>query len=153
MTCPPNHSHSTWCYGVHGCKCDTCRQANTDSARERYQRRRIRQKKNLRQVAPHATRRRLKALAVIGYSSQEIADLAGMSKSVLATVRADSDGRSVQALTHVKIKRLYDKLCMTPSMAPGANRVRAHARKMGWVAPLDWADINLGIREGMEHAR
>ena len=153
MTCPPNHSHSTWCYGEHGCRCDTCRQANTDSARERYQRRRIRRKKNLRQVAPHATRRRLRALAVIGYGNGEVADLIGANRPAIAQIRAGTSGRAVQALTHVKVERIYNRLYMTPSSAPGAGQVRTYARKMGWVAPLDWADINLGIREGRGHAK
>lgn len=90
------------------------------------------------------SRRRLRALATIGYPSRHLGRLLGMSAPVhLVRVTSGKQPR-VQLRTAQAIARLYDELCMTPYSPEdlhnrlAATRTRNMAHAAGWAPPLAW---------------
>lgn len=83
-------------------------------------------------------RRRVRALAVIGWDARSIADRAGVSIAVVADLTA---GRTVRVSekSDEALRAVYEDLCMTPG--PSA-RVQRYATAKGWVPPLGWDDID-----------
>lgn len=85
------------------------------------------------------SRRRLQALAAMGYSISDLSLQLGYSRTYLGQILK---GRRVRSDNATNIGRIYDKLCMTPSDHPLATRARRHAEAMGWAPPLAWDDID-----------
>ena len=85
------------------------------------------------------TRRRVQALAAIGWSLQKVADRAGVSKQALAgSLRA----HRVTARVARTIQGIYLELENTPGPS---ERTRRYAATKGWPPPAAWDDIdNLG---------
>lgn len=149
MTCPDDHAHAdtSTCYLNHGCRCSACR---TGRAEYRYWVR------HMRAAGRHeafsgalidatGTRRRLQALMSLGWSQRAIA------------AHADSDQNRISHQLHgdritragaARIAAVYEHLSahLPPTDTPGQRmsvfRVRAQARRQGWVPPLAWDDID-----------
>lgn len=82
-------------------------------------------------------RRRIQALAAIGWPQRTIAELAGLKQSNL--YRLMRPGSRVSGLTAKRIADVYDELCMT--VGP-SGQSKMWARRSGWVPPLAWTDID-----------
>lgn len=91
------------------------------------------------------TRRRLQALAAIGWSTPTLAtELGRTPSSVKRTMTADR----VLASTADLVRNLYEQLCLslppetTPEQAAAATTARVSAQADGWLPPLAWDDID-----------
>jgi hypothetical protein len=89
------------------------------------------------QVGAEPSRRRLRALAAIGYGLKTIADETGVGFSTLAMVRARND--RVNTWISNAIADAYDRISMRPGPDPQAAQL---ARAKGWASPLAWDDID-----------
>lgn len=92
-----------------------------------------------RYVDATGTRRRLEALAALGYSMADISARLGCTRTYVYQLRKSTQVRSDNA---VAVATLYDRLCMTLPDHPLAVRARRHAAKQGWLPPLAWDDID-----------
>lgn len=129
--------HGTYvAYSFYGCRCG--------SAREQYRiyRKRWREgRASPRMVDVTGTRRRLQALAVIGWSPALLATRLGWrAPNSVRNLMSATGPAQVNIRTAAAVCALYDDLAMTagPSM-----RARRHAERAGWVPPLAWDDANL----------
>lgn len=116
-----------------GCREECCRRAHA-----RY--------KNLRAMGRTrfymdglGSRRRIQALAAMGYAMTDLSTRLGLSRTYLSQILK---GRLIRNDTAAVIARLYDELSMTPSEHPLATRARRHAQAAGWAPPLAWDDID-----------
>lgn len=87
-------------------------------------------------------RRRLQALAAVGWPLRVQAERTGLTASALSRIRG---GRVlvVRAATAELVRRAYQSMSRRPpveSQYPGASQVRAEARRRGWVPALCWED-------------
>lgn len=90
------------------------------------------------------SRRRLRALAVAGWCSEDVAAWAGLDASTLARVR-EGHSPSVRASTRAAVAVVYAALCAwapqegrrRPERAVGADTAR------GWVGPARWAGVDV----------
>jgi hypothetical protein len=81
------------------------------------------------------TRRRVQALACLGWSASEVARRIGVAPTNFhRTLRK----QRVHARTARAVRDLYDQLCMTPSPTPTAASTAQRARANGWIPPLGW---------------
>ena len=80
------------------------------------------------------TRRRLQALAALGWSSTDLARLLGVVQS---TVNHWSRRPHVHLRTARRVADLYEQLSMQVGPTPKA---RAYALRCGWPPPLAWGD-------------
>jgi hypothetical protein len=89
------------------------------------------------QIGATGTRRRLRALARMGYGLQTLSATAGVQFSTLAMVRNNNE--RVSAKIAAAVRETYDRLHMTP----GTDRQAAcQAAEKGWPPPLAWDDID-----------
>lgn len=89
-------------------------------------------------VAAVGAGRRLRALAAVGWSLSELAEVTGVSASSLAYVRASAI--RVQPAVHAAVCVAYEHLAMQVPGGRGPTRTRAHAARKGWPPPLAWDD-------------
>lgn len=92
---------------------------------------------------PIGIQRRLRALTLLGWSMQAIADRTGIYMTSLAELRRNEDIKFVRTEVADKILTAWSELCMTP--APDSHSARetaARARGRGWVPVLGWEDID-----------
>ena len=98
-----------------------------------------------RRVDATGTRRRLQALATLGWS---VASLAARSDLALRTLRRALTSTTVTAETARAVARLYDQLRAEPAphRSPreqaAVARTKAAAQRAGWRGPLAWDDID-----------
>lgn len=88
------------------------------------------------------TRRRIQALAVLGYNLTDIARQIGVAQSSL---QQTIDGRWERVRTPVaaKVARVYRQLSTTPAPPTRtAEQARNQAMAEGWHGPMAWADID-----------
>jgi transcriptional regulator with XRE-family HTH domain len=85
-------------------------------------------------VDPLGTRRRMQALAALGWPLAEIGNRVGMSPQQVS--RMFRTGR-VHRTTEAKVRALYDELSMIPGPS---KRARDVALRKGWAVPLAWDD-------------
>ncbi|WP_160051187.1 helix-turn-helix domain-containing protein [Nocardiopsis sp. FR26] len=100
-----------------------------------------------KKVPAWGTIRRARALAALGWSSGEIAEAAGLTRSVVRHILRGRP-RMVLAETATGLVRAYRKL--GGGFAPEsrtANQVRDEARVKGWPAPAGWDDHWLDLTE------
>jgi hypothetical protein len=94
------------------------------------------------------TRRRLQALAAVGWSQPNLATELGRNLSSLN--RSMTAGR-VLAGTAEQVRTLYDQLWLiappdtTPAQRAQRDKARTWAREQGWPSPLAWDDIDATI--------
>lgn len=116
-------------------KCAPCRRAHADT-RADYRRRRYLHHAPLK-VDATGTRRRIQALAAIGWSLAAQSQRLGWKPS---TAHAVSSRSWVWPQTAEKVRGLYDEL----SMVPGPNnRARGEAARKGWLPPLAFDDESI----------
>ena len=88
-------------------------------------------------------RRRLQALAVLGWSLPEIAKLAGIHQHNLGEIRNGNRKHYCRAGVADRIAAAYDELHMRlPEPGRGPTWTRQYAARHGWVPPLAWDDID-----------
>lgn len=88
-----------------------------------------------RGVDSTGTRRRVQALAWMGWPCAEIARRAGTTRSTLATLILPT--RQISYALARRVAAVYDDLSMTPGPSRGA---AAKARQHGFAPPLAWDD-------------
>ena len=139
--CPPEHSHGTNCYHRHACRCDSCRRANANATNKASKKRTARARKPEMLISARGTQRRLQALAVMGWSVQEIADRTGLSVSNLHQIRAGSlTGCRVR--TYAIVRKEYEQIWDRKRSGRYAIWTSNYAKAHGYHGPLDWVDID-----------
>ena len=93
-----------------------------------------------RMVPGVGTRRRIEALALLGWTRGEIAERAGVSKSTLRPVNLR---RNVYASTASAVARVYDELKMAPRSGWQAERIIKLSREFGYVPGWAWRQGDL----------
>jgi DNA-directed RNA polymerase specialized sigma24 family protein len=103
-----------------------------------------------RPVDGTGTRRRLQALAVLGYSPRVLADYLGCSKQAVQQLTVST--RLVHPATVARIAALYGPLSGLPPQfnrdisaerRPYIDQTAATARARGWLPPLAWEDVDI----------
>lgn len=140
--CPPGHAHAAnaTCYVQHKCRCVDCKRGR---AEYQFWWSHMRDAGKEILVDPTGTRRRLQALAALGWSARMIGERYGFAPS---TVRLWGNSPRVQRATRDRVRRIYDELSMT--LPPRRDRFEAHnvsltvnnARRSGFLPPLAWDD-------------
>lgn len=132
-TCDPGCTAPV--HGTHNAYQAGCR---SDAAREAwrvYSKRRRQGRLEPSTIDATGTRRRLQALAALGWGSTDLAELLGFShRSRLAQLR---QATRVNVRTAAAVRELYDRLSMTVGPSP---RARQHALDEGYAPPLAWDD-------------
>lgn len=85
------------------------------------------------------SRRRIQALARMGWSTAELSRRLGKHRSYLLKVLKND---RVQSETAALVALLYDQLSMRRATGPVAARTAAEAQAAGWPPPLAWDDID-----------
>ncbi|MGC3954616.1 MAG: hypothetical protein QM804_10240 [Propionicimonas sp.] len=136
-TCQQHTPGSLGCYTRHGCRCTPCRTIHARSCK--------RATVGLSRMVPDiGTRRRLQALAALGWQMNQIADTLGIHPRNLLRLRAGRAGGRVQQGTAARVRDIYDQISMTlPPDTPQARRRRTTARQKGWLPPLAWDDATI----------
>lgn len=83
-------------------------------------------------IDPTGTRRRIQALAAIGWPAREVLARIGWSGTPGSLMYGS---RRIHRTTATSIAAVYDQLWGRPG---GCNRARAAARRNGWAPPLAW---------------
>lgn len=140
MICPPDHKHGQThtCYNTHGCRCVRCRRAKAKK-RALYDRRYREMRGQDVWVPALGTVRRLRALAVIGWSIDEVASRAGLFHRSLLKVR-EGQRKEVRSSTWRAVRRVYAELENTPRADRAGKITRTLALAHGWLAPAWWDD-------------
>lgn len=94
----------------------------------------------VRSVDATGTRRRVQALAAIGWSVMEQARQLGVAEMAIRGILAKT---SIWASTATRHAALYDRLiALPPPTGRGPTAARTHAAKHGWAPPSAWFDID-----------
>lgn len=83
----------------------------------------------------------MQALAVMGWSATVVAERLGRHYRPVMKIRA-GEKRRVQLSTHEAVATIFGELFMVRVEGAAGNRVRAVAKRNGWVGPLAWDDID-----------
>lgn len=136
--CPKHHKHglSHTCYNTHGCRCAACRRAKAKK-RALYDRRYRQMQGRDVWVPALGTVRRLRALAVIGWSIDEIATRAGLFHRSLLKVR-EGQRAEVHSSTWRAVRRVYAELENTTKTDRPGKITRTRALQHGWFPPAMW---------------
>jgi hypothetical protein len=139
--CPRvKHQHGTYrAYESDHCRCTRCAVAYS-----RWKRLWLAGDPNREQatIDGEGTRRRLRALTVMGWSPPELAARVGMNSQSLLRLRNSAESRRVLPATYEAVRRLYDDLWDVRSPGPHSRRLANLALRKGWVPPLAWDDID-----------
>lgn len=135
------HEHgSVQAYNKDRCRCADCRAEIARDARERYRRRAMAR----HGVCPPlridgtGTRRRLEALAALGWYEWEIAARLGVTRQSVTQLR---DDRMHYPASVAAVRAVYDELSMTvPPPDKYRYRSRQRAALHGYLPPLAWDD-------------
>lgn len=145
---PDDARHGTIAGRQAGCDGECCR-----SAKRRYDKRLEFDRLNgrVRMVPSLGATRRLQALGALGWSAAALAPHLAAKQQEVIRWRTTGYFPSIRAVTHDRIARVYDALCMTTPPAgtrgerSAAARARAHAHKMRWHPPLAWDNIDRDV--------
>lgn len=129
-TCPATRHGTYVTYQRNSCRCPDARED------QRLYKKRAREGRNDKTRNITGTRRRIRALAALGWTMQHIGAAAGMTKAAV-TIVSNSPRKYIYTATATKIMTAYEKLSGTPGPSPWA---RARAYKYGWAPPLAWDD-------------
>lgn len=124
------------------CMCPDCRRA-----RKRYdtQRERDRAAGITYTVDPAATRRKLEALACLGWSASELGRRMDPPRGQQTMSKLFRTTSYILRRTAERVDALYRELEMTFSDEYHAPRNISQARRKGYLPPLAWEDIDAGI--------
>lgn len=126
-----------------GCREQCCLVAK---AREAKQRRLLVARGHEFQVDCARSRRKVQALAAMGWSAKHVGALLGITQQAMSRILARD---TIRATTAERIDRAYDALEMkVPPDDEWTRRTKNRARKEGWQPPLAWDDIDAGILAG-----
>lgn len=114
-------------------KCEPCRRAHAERAATYYRRRYLNRGRPLL-VDATGTRRRLQALAVIGWGSRQLAAEEGVTPTAVKNWMRQE---RVQQQTAARVARLYDRLWNQPGPSVKA---KGYALRSGWASPLAFDD-------------
>ena len=135
------HPHGT----KHGYDQDSCRCPECKKAARIYERNLRRHKAEERWAGREAglvdatgTIRRLRALAVNGWSHADIAAALGCADP--SSIADYKSGQRVHSDTHYAVKELYDRVQMQPGPGRYRRRVERHAKRQGWHSCWAWDD-------------
>lgn len=115
------------------CRCAPCTRANTKAC-------------TLYLLNPRpypdatGTRRRIQALAAIGWSCSALAREMGCSGSQVSQIQLGTSARVLPSTADM-VAEVYERLSMRVPKKEDV-RVRNHARRNGWVPPLAWDNID-----------
>jgi hypothetical protein len=91
--------------------------------------------------------RRLQALAWLGWSVDQVAEAAGVHPDTIADARREPR-EFMAARVKASIRDAYERMHMVAPAGSdkweraGVTRVRNHARRLGWLPPLAWTEID-----------
>lgn len=129
MTCTARRHGTRSAYQAYGCRCPEAREAK-----------RLYDKRMKHGLQPSASipvvgaARRLQALATLGWSMDDLAELLRCNRGYLSALRLQYKPR-IHVATHRRIDDLYRRLWDKPGPSP---RAAADARARGWAPPLAW---------------
>lgn len=127
---PPQHGQYSG-YTTLGCRLECCRSAAT-----RYNKRyKLRSINGPTKVSTTGAIRRLRALATMGWSLQDVATEMGVELG--SSVGGLSQRETITRTVHDRIAAAYDRLHTKPGPSP---RSRRYAQREGWAPPLAWDD-------------
>lgn len=145
---PNDPRHGTYAgYGA-GCREDCCR-----TAARNYHKRRAYEGRP-RMVSSVGLRRRIQALACLGWSMYDLSQRLGVSRE---NVRQWMLHDEVYRSTHETVCALYDELSMTlaptdtPTRRQVVGKVRKRAERAGWLPPLAWDDDSIDVLMDIEN--
>lgn len=142
--CPrARHRHGTTsAYNADGCRCDPCTLARTKHAKRWRRARDLKDRSGIPAgLVPGAgTRRRLQALAILGWSTKRLGEQLGVTQARISELQLGDDTTRAQAALAARVTELYDRLWNTMPTWDGADRARASAARHGWLPPLAWDD-------------
>jgi len=92
------------------------------------------------QVPAMFARRRLQALAAIGWTQAAIIDTSGIPRGTINSALYRSD--QITADTHQAIRWIYEPMSASPQDGTSAHRARLNAARNGWAPPAAWDDID-----------
>lgn len=99
-------------------------------------------------MSARGVRRRLQALACLGWTCEDIVPYAGLSLGTLLRIRGGK-AQHCSIAAHRAVAAAYEELWdrpapdKTPGIARARVRTRARAAAEGWVPPAGWDDIDL----------
>lgn len=93
------------------------------------------------------SRRRLQALAAMGWSLREVEELCDCNEPFLCMVRK-GDVTQLRAISAASIASAYDSLAMRVG---GSTQSRALAKRRGWLPPLAWDDDEIDDPKSTPH--
>lgn len=126
--------HGTYTgYNYYGCRCDAC-----GTAHFRYMKQIRLPGHKSRLVDATGTKRRIRALAAIGWTFAQIGTHAGYTTK--GGIKELTHRDRVNRAQAERVREVYDKLSMTPGPSPHA---RDRARHAGWPPPLAWDDSTI----------
>lgn len=131
-------------YTNHRCRCEPCKRARSVYDK-RWRLARIGGVELL--VDSAGTRRRLQALAVVGWSADELAPRLGVAPSMILHWRTSTS--RMRKPTADAVRALYDDLWDQPGPS---SRAAATARGKGWAPPLAWDDDEIDKPDAQPHA-
>lgn len=102
----------------------------------------------LRSLIPaRSAQRRLQALARIGWTWPELAEVSGdPARAKQFSVIAEGKHDKVTRETHAVICGLYDVLQLCPASGPRSTWMRRKATAKGWASCLAWDDIDNDLK-------
>lgn len=122
--------HGTYTAYRDGCRCPHARESW-----RLYKKRHRERRAPARIVDATGTRRRLQALAAIGWPFRALADPLGYRDPTAVARLAHPSTARVNARTAAAVTTLYDRLSMTPGPS---SHTRGRAIRAGWAPPLAW---------------
>lgn len=140
-----HHKHGTVrAYVADRCGCEPCRRAW--SRRLKVYRYRVDRGDTLT-VSPVGVARRLQALAAVGWSAVDLAELLDTDKQNVAKWR-EGRARWVLPSTLERVSTVYDAVWDKQPPGRYAVKIRNTARRRGWHPPLAWDDESLDDPDG-----
>lgn len=139
--CPKvKHEHGTRrAYDADECRCLPCRAAARLRRTENYRRATINRWNGRAEILDATgTRRRLQALAALGWSSAAVGARMGVGFRFVVQLR-NSRGM-VYRSTAERVAAVYEQLWAGSPGGQYADLVRRHAKERGWPPPLAWDD-------------
>lgn len=150
-TCPrAKHRHGTRrAYEIDKCGCLRCRAAHARAVTS-YRNGGTWREADL--VPLIGTRRRLQALACIGYRANVLAPLVGLTPGMVVQYRGGVQRpRGIDPAVAVRVAAAYDKLWDRPLTDANARRCSSQAKRLGWPPPMAWDDEDLDVPEAQPH--
>lgn len=140
------HKHEAWCY-QNGGRCQQCREWRAgryaDMSQYARKERILKGVDVMTPVGPAS--RMLQALARNGWGAGDLAPMLGKHYRPVTKIRA-AERDFVLSSTDRAIRAVYQELEMRMNTTREGKITATRARNNGWLAPLDWDDIEAGVK-------